>query len=119
MVDDKRLSLVNGVDIASFNKEVQEYLLQYIKEKGNISLVQLAALKKQPNLENLTPYTVMQIMKQALGERKRPTKVSFTEKKLNQFFPADYPALKRERIIIELLQKWKDEQFPEGIEHSI
>ena len=119
MVDDKRLSLVNGVDIASFNKEVQEYLLQYIKEKGNISPVQLAALKKQPNLENLTPYTVMQIMKQALGERKRPTKVSFTEKKLNQFFPADYPASKRERIIIELLQKWKDEQFPEGIEHSI
>ncbi len=110
MVDNKRLSLVNGVDIASFNKEVQEYLLAYIDERGSISSVQLAAIKSQRNLENLTPYTVMQIMKQALVKRKRSNKVSFTEKKLNQYFPEDYPASKRERIIIELLEKWKNEQ---------
>lgn len=119
MVDNKQLSLVNGVDIASFGKEVQEYLLTYIKEKGGISPVQIAELKKQPNLDNLTPYTVMTIMKKALEDKPKSKKVSFTEKRLNKFFPADYPASKRERIIIELLQKWKDEQFPEGIEHSI
>lgn len=66
MVDNKQLSLVNGVDIAAFDKEVQSYLLTYIKEKGSIAPAQLAALKKQPNLENLTPYTVMTIMKEAV-----------------------------------------------------
>ena len=110
MVDNKQLSLVNGVDIAAFDKEVQEYLLMYIKEKGGISPVQLAALKAQPNLENLTPYTVMTIMKEALASKQKPKRVSFTEKKLNKYFPADYSASKREKIIIELLAKWSSEQ---------
>jgi len=110
MVDNKKLSLVNGVDIASFDKEVQEYLLTYIKEKGGISPAQLTALKSQPNLENLTPYTVMTIMKEAMASKPKSKKISFTEKKLNQFFPADYSASKREKIIIELLTKWKEEQ---------
>ena len=110
MVDNKQLSLVNGVDIAAFDKEVQSYLLTYIKEKGSIAPAQLAALKKQPNLENLTPYTVMTIMKEAMVNKPKSKKISFTEKKLNQFFPADYSASKREKIIIELLTKWKEEQ---------
>ena len=110
MVDNKKLSLVNGVDIASFDKEVQEYLLTYIKEKGGISPAHLTALKNQPNLENLTPYTVMTLMKEAGANKPKSKKVSFTEKKLNQFFPADYSASKRKKIIIDLLTKWKEEQ---------
>ncbi len=109
MVDNKQLSLVNGVDIAAFDKEVQEYLLMYIKEKGGISPVQLAALKAQPNLENLTPYTVMTIMKEALASKQKSKRVSFTEKKLNKYFPVDYSASKREKIILELLAKWSSE----------
>ena len=110
MVDSKKLSLVNGVDIASFNKEVQEFLLKYINEKGGISTDQIAVLKKQTNLENLTPYTVMTLMKGSVGNKPKPRKVTFTEKRLNQFFPEDYSAEKREKIIIELLTKWKAEQ---------
>ena len=110
MVDNKQLSLVNGVDIAAFDKEVQSYLLTYIREKGCITPAQLTALKSQPNLENLTPYTVMTIMKEAVVSKPKSKKVSFTEKKLNKFFPADYSAYKREQIIIELLTKWKEEQ---------
>lgn len=110
MVDDKKLSLVNGVVIASFDKEVQAFLLTYIKENGGISPVQVAELQKQPNLANLTPYTVMTIMKQALEDKPKSKRVSFTEKRLNKYFPADYPASKRERIIIELLSKWREEQ---------
>ena len=110
MVDNKKLSLVNGVDIASFDREIQEYLLAYIKEKGSISPAQLTALKSQPNPENLTPYTVMTIMKEAMASKPKSGKVSFTEKKLNQFFPAEYSASKREKIILELLTKWREEQ---------
>ncbi len=110
MVDNKQLSLVNGVDIAAFDKEVQEYLLMFIKEKGGIAPVQLAALKAQPNLENLTPYMVMTIMKEALASKPKSKRVSFTEKKLNKYFPADYSASKREKIIIELLAKWSSEK---------
>lgn len=110
MVDDKRLSLVNGVEIAGFCREVQEFILRYIKENGRILPEQLEELKKQPNIENLTPYTVMTIMKNAVNEKKTSKKVSLSERKLNKFFPEDYSAERRERIIIELLTKWKEDQ---------
>ncbi len=110
MVDDKRLSLVNGVEIAGFCVEVQEFLLKYIKENGGIQAVQLEALKQEKNIENLTPYTVMTIMKNALGEKKESKRVSFTEKRLNKFFPEEYSASKREKIIIDLLTEWKQKQ---------
>ena len=110
MVDNKKLSLVAGVDIAGFSKEVQNYLLTYIKENGSITNEEIAALKNLPNVNNLTPYTAMTLMKEARSSKVKSKKVSFTEKKLNQFFPEDYPASKRERIIIELLTKWKEDQ---------
>lgn len=110
MVDQKKLSLVNGVEISCFGVEVQRYLYEYIKKNGTITPTQVAALKDCPNLDNLTPYTVMTIMKEAQRRAKAVRKVSFTEKRLNQFFPENYPASKREKIIIELLTKWKEEQ---------
>ena len=111
MVDNKQLSLVNGVDIASFDKEVQSFLLTYIRNNGGISPVQLAALKNHPNLENLTPYTVMTIMKDALVSKEKSKRVCFTENKLNKFFPPEYSAAQREKIILELLAKWKEEHI--------
>ena len=110
MVDRKELSLVNGVEIASFSKEIQSYLLEYIRKNGKIDPVQIAMLKSQKNPDNLTPYTVMTLMKDALSKKTKSKKVSLTEKKLNQYFPEEYSASKRERIIIELLEKWKREQ---------
>ncbi len=110
MVDNKQLSLVNGVDIAAFDEEVQRFLLTYIQKNGRIAPEQLAALKSQPNLENLTPYTVMTIMKEALASKEKSKRVSFTEKKLNKYFPSEYSAYQREKVILELLAKWKQEQ---------
>ncbi len=111
MVDNKQLSFVNGVDIASFDKEVQSFLLTYIQKNGGNSPVQIAALKSQPNLENLTPYTVMSIMKEALISKETSKKVILSEKKLNKFFLPEYTATQREKIILELLAKWKEDHI--------
>lgn len=110
MVDTKRLSLVNGVDISYFDKDVQKWLYEYIKDNGNLKAEQIAALKEQRNLENMTQYTVIAILNDALPKKSAVKKVSFSEKKLSKYFPADYPASKCERIITELLEKWKLEQ---------
>ncbi|MCR5129335.1 MAG: ParB/RepB/Spo0J family partition protein [Lachnospiraceae bacterium] len=110
MVDNRKLSLVNGVEIAGYGREVQEFILQYIKENGRIQPVQLEALKKERNIENLTPYTVMTIMKKAIVEKPESKKVSFTEKRLNYYFPKEYSSAQREKIIIELLAEWKKQQ---------
>lgn len=110
MVDTKRLSLVNGVHISYFDKDVQTWIYEYIKENGSVKAEQIAALKEQSNLENMTQYTVVAIMKDALPKKNKVKKVSFSEKKLQKYFPDDYPASKCERIITELLEKWKAEQ---------
>lgn len=110
MVDTKRLSLVNGVDISYFDKDVQKWIYEYIKDNGNLKAEQMAALKEQKNLENMTQYTVIAILNNALPKKSTVKKVSFSEKKLLTYFPADYPSSKCERIITELLEKWKEEQ---------
>lgn len=110
MVDTKRLPLANGVDISYFDKDVQKWLYEYIKDNGNLKPEQIAALKEQRNLENMTQYTVIAILNDALPKKSAVKKVSFSEKKLSKYFPADYPASKCERIITELLEKWKLEQ---------
>lgn len=110
MVDTKRLSLVNGVDISYFDKDVQKWLYEYIKDNGNLKPEQIVALKEQRNLKNMTQYTVIAILNDALPKKSAIKKVSFSEKKLSKYFPAYYPASKCERIITELLEKWKLEQ---------
>lgn len=110
MVDTKRLSLVNGVDISYFDKDVQKWLYEYIRDNGNLKAEQMAALKEQKNLENMTQYTLIAILNDALPKKSTVKKVSFSEKKLMKYFPTDYPASKCERIITELLDKWKEEQ---------
>lgn len=110
MVDAKRLSLVSGVDISYFDKDVQKWLYEYIRDNGNLKAEQMAALKEQKNLENMTQYTLIAILNDALPKKSAVKKVSFSEKKLSKYFPADYPASKCERIITELLEKWKEEQ---------
>ena len=110
LVDTNRLSLVNGVEISYFDKTVQKWLHEYIKDNGNLKSEQIAALKEQRNLENLTQYTVKEILNDAFPKKNTVKKVSFSERKLLKYFPADYPASKCERIITELLEKWNWEQ---------
>ena len=113
MVDEKKLSLVNGVDISYFDKEVQKWLDEYIMENGFIKPTQIDALKNHPNLENVTQYTLMALLNDALPEKKSCGKVALSERKLDKYFPPHFSARKREEIILKLLAEWKQENYPE------
>lgn len=113
MVDEKKLSLVNGVDISYFDKEVQKWIYKYIKENGFIKPTQIDALKNHPNLENVTQYTLIALLNDALPEKKPCGKVALSERKLDKYFPPHFSARKREEIILKLLAEWKNENYPE------
>ena len=83
LVDEKRLGLNLAVDISYFDKELQKWLYEYIRENGFLKPEQIAALKNTPNLENVTQYTMIQILNNALPEAKPNGKVTLSEKKLN------------------------------------
>ena len=111
LVDNKKLQISLAVEISYFDKEVQTWLYEYIKENGMLRPEQVTALKDQENLENLTQYMVINIINGAITVKGPTKKVMLTEKKLDKYFPADYSGKKREQIIIELLEKWKAEQM--------
>lgn len=110
LVDTKKLQFVLGVDISYFDKQVQGWIFEYIKDNGFLKPTQIAALKEQPNLANTTQYNVISILNGALPQKTVSAKVSLSEKKLDKYFPPHYSAKQREDIIIQLLEQWSNEQ---------
>lgn len=110
LVDEKKITFVQAIDIAMFNKDVQQWIYEYKKENGFLKNEQIAALKNLPNLDNLTQYTLIQVMNDALPKPKANGGISISEKKLNKYFPPSYSSKERENIIFELLERWKNEQ---------
>ena len=53
------------------------------------------------------------IMNGALPEKKASYKVSISEKRLNKYFPSHFSAKQREDVIIQLLEKWSQDQEQE------
>lgn len=110
LVDEKKLPITMAVDMSYFNEEVQGWLLDYFKTNGKITQKQMAALKELQNLSNITKYTFTATLNGALPEGKGNGRVNLSERKLNKYFPPRMTARERERIIIELLEKWKAEK---------
>ena len=106
-VDEKRISITMGVDISHFDKELQEWLVEYRRDYGALLPDQINALKELKNLDNITKYTFTATMNDALPEKKVNGRVNLSEKKLNRYFPARMTSTERERIILELLEEWK------------
>ncbi len=98
-----------GVDISFFDRDVQQWLYEYIKENGFLKPAQVAVLKEQTNLENMTQYIVISLLNSALPEKKPCGKVALSEKKLDRYFPPHYTAKQREEVILNLLEQWKAE----------
>ena len=110
MVDEKQISIALGYEIAFFDKEVQQWIYEYRLENGFIKPEQIEALKKEPGLASMTQHTTILALNRALPEIKTSGKVALSEKKLNKFFPPHMSSREREKIILNLLTKWKEEQ---------
>lgn len=109
-VDNKKIGLLMGVDISYLDEQVQKWVYEYFKENGFLKPAQVAALKEQPNLANTTQHNVISILNSALPQKAPSTKVSFSEKKLDKYFPPHYSAKQREEVIIQLLEQWSEAQ---------
>ncbi len=110
MVDSKKIGFVMGVDISYLDKNVQQWVYEYIKENGFLKPKQVEALKNTENLSNLNQHNVITILNGALPEKKQEAKVSLSGKKLDKYFPPHYSARQREDVIIDLLEQWSKQQ---------
>lgn len=109
LVDDKAISLVMGVDISFFNKEVQGWILEYFNEHKKLKNKQIAILRSNADIENMTHEEFL-ILMEGQPKPKEGRKVSFSDKKLDRYFPSTMASSECEAVIISLLEKWKQEQ---------
>lgn len=109
-IDQKKITITMGVDLSYLDEQIQKWVYEYYKDNGFLKPVQVEALKNYPNLSNATQQSIISIMNDALPKKNTSAKVTFSEKKLDKYFPSHFSSKDRENIIIQLLEKWKEEQ---------
>ena len=107
MVDEKRLALSVAVEISYLNKDIQQWLYEYIRENGMIKQEQLMELREYRDKNTLTQDQLIDILNQARSTVAKRKKITITERKLNKFFPAYYSQTEIEKVILTLLAQWK------------
>ena len=110
LVDSKKITLTMGVDLSYLDEQVQKWVYEYYCDNGFLKPVQVEALRNQQNLSNASQYSVISIMNDALPKKNTAAKISFSEKKLDKYFPSHYSAKDRETVIIQLLEQWSEAQ---------
>ena len=110
LVDNKKLQFTVAVDISYIDKEVQEWIYEYISDTGFIKPKQIAALRNQLNDGPINQIQMLSIFNNCVMAKKVSRSLTFSEKKLTKYFPDDYTAKDMEQVIESLLEKWTQEQ---------
>lgn len=110
LVDKKRLQFTCAVDISYFDKTIQKWLNEYIRENVVIKPIQIVALRERAERENIDQEKMIMILHNALPGRLPAKKVVMNEKKLRKYFPEEYTSGQMERVIEALLEQWSREQ---------
>lgn len=108
LVDEKRLPFVTGYEMTFFTREIQKWLYEYCRENGIPKWDQVNGLRGV-DMAKLTQEEMIQMLNGIRPAQTLPSKITFTEGKLNQYLPKYMSMPEKERLIITLLEKWKEE----------
>ena len=112
-VDQKRIQFTVAVEISYIDHEIQRWLFQYIKENGAVKLNQVTLLRTQLQTGAMTEARMIQLLNDSQPGKAPSSKLTFTEKKLREYFPAAYSAAEMRTVIEDLLQQWSQNQGSE------
>ena len=110
LVDKKRLQFTVAVEISYIDPEIQKWLYEYIRENGQIKLNQITALRTQMQMGAISQSKMIAILNNSLPGRLPTPKLTFTEKKLREYFPSGYSVTQMRSVIEDLLAEWKMNQ---------
>ncbi len=110
LVDKKRLQFTVAVEISYIDPEVQKWIYEYIRENGQIKLNQITALRTQMQMGAISQSKMIAVLNNSLPGRLPSPKLTFTEKKLREFFPEGYSVTQMRSVIEDLLAEWKMNQ---------
>jgi len=107
-VDKKKIQLSLGVDISYIDKEIQKWIYEYIKENGTVKPKQISALREECEKGVMTQPKLIMIMNNYQTGKTSGGKLTISEKKLREYFPASYGSDDIKNVLFQLLDKWKN-----------
>ena len=110
MVDAGRLAINVAQEISYLNNNYQQWIYEYIYENGMIKQEQLMALRQYRDDDSLTQEQLIDILIDSRATPQVRKHITFSERKLNKYFPAYYSQTEIEKIITQLLEQWKKSQ---------
>ena len=110
LVDKKRLQFTVAVEISYIDPEIQKWLYEYIRENGQIKLNQITALRTQMQMGAISQSKMIAILNNSLPGRLPTPNLTFTDKKLREYFPSGYSVTQMRSVIEDLLAEWKMNQ---------
>ena len=108
-VDKGRIGINIAVQISYFDKTVQEWIYQYVRDNGFIKTCQIDALKNYPAREINGHSTFIDVMIGALTNI-NDDRVVLSMKKLDKFFSSNTTKDMRVNTILKLLSDWYESE---------
>ena len=113
MVDRKKIGFVQGLDLSFLTAREQGWVQGLLERRGlSISTRQSANLKQYSQKGELTANEVEAILTE---KKKKERKITIKKDAVNKYFSEDYSSEDIEKIILELLENWKERQAADGI----
>ena len=107
-VDTKRIQFTVAVDISYIDKEIQKWIYEYIKDNGTVKPKQISALREECEKGVMTQPKLIMIMNNHQTGKTSGGKLTLSEKKLREYFPASYGSDDIKNVLFQLLDKWKN-----------
>ena len=114
-VDQKRIQFTVAVEISYIDQEIQKWLYEYIRDNGAIKLNQVGILRTQLQAGAMTEAKMIQLLNNSQPGKMPSSKLTFSEKKLREYFAEDYTTTEMRNVIEDLLTGWKRRQEEKGV----
>ena len=109
-VDQKRIQFTVAVEISYIDKEIQRWLYAYIRDNGMVRLNQIGILRTELQAGAITEVKMISLLNNSQPGKQPSSKLTFTEKKLREYFPPDYTTSQMRNVIEDLLREWRQTQ---------
>jgi len=106
-VDQKRLQFTVAVEISYIDKEIQNWLYEYIKDNGTVKLNQITLLRNELQSGAITQAKMIMLLNNSQPGKAPSSKLTLSEKKLREYFPPEYSTAQMRNVIEDLLSEWK------------
>ncbi len=109
LVDDGRIALGHGAEIAIFEEKIQRVIWEvYESEQKTPNLSQIVKMKKLENEGGLSEDKTMEILME--DKANQVEKVSFKYNDIQKYFPRSYTPKQISETILKLLEDWQQKR---------